>query len=133
MSARRVTQPARLLWLAPALLGLMASPGTARAGCGDHARSSASAVDIGLASLAKLDGQGDAPIPPKPCNGPSCSGRRHDAPTATPPAPSIAPERDLVATRVEPVPSSEARSAVAGRLPTYEPPSLTLPDRPPRP
>jgi hypothetical protein len=136
MSARRVFQPSGFLWLAPALFGLLASPGAARAGCGDHAHPTAAGLDISLASLARLDGPRDLPSPTepsRPCTGPSCSQRRHEAPTAALPAPHISPERGLVALRVEPPRVPGVRLTLGRRLPAYEPPSLDLPDRPPRP
>src|SRR4051812_49839207 len=108
MSVRRVFQPARLLWLAPALLGLLASPGAARGACGDQAHPATTGLDADLASLARLDrtalGSGGLPsptAPPLPCTGPSCSPPRHAAPIVPPPAPRTSPECSLVATRTE--------------------------------
>jgi hypothetical protein len=134
MSARRVFQPARLLWLAPALFGLLASPSPTRAGCGDHAHAAAPGID--LASLALIDrtglAPGDLPIPPPPCHGPSCSQQRPVAPISIPPAPRISPERGLVApgTRAPDAPGD--RPILAELEPAYESPALDHLDRPPR-
>jgi hypothetical protein len=134
MSARRVFQPARLLWLAPALCGLLASPGPARAGCGDQAHAAAPRID--LASLALIDrtglAPGDLPVPPPPCNGPSCSQQRPVAPISTPPAPRISPERGLVAPGIRAAAVPDDRPILAGVEPAYESPALDHLDRPPR-
>lgn len=138
MLSRFACPPIRLLWLLAASFAAT-SPIVARADCGGHDRPAIPGSVVGLdhRGLEPASIPGRRPDPadsPRPCSGPNCS-RRGEAPTPAPTStiPRILPERGLLASWVRPARAIASRSALAHPQPTYDPPSLDRPDRPPRP
>ena len=138
LSALRVIKPGRLVWLAITLYWALAGTADARAGCGGHVRWAAHAFNVDLLVIG-VDptpaGSGAAPIPgdlPRPCTGPSCSGR-NEPPVATPSPDRPPPDRGLDLSRALPTEAPSGPTAVARLRRSYTPPPLTRPERPPRP
>ncbi len=70
--------------------GLLGTPKTVQASCGDYLAHPSHSVLGSYAAGMDSRSESDAPVSPRPCNGPSC--RRSDAPM---PVPSPAPVRLL--------------------------------------